>query len=60
MTKVSKNDILSVPEGGTVGFELENYKACLSARTYTYQLSRTEGLNFKTKIIGTRFFITRV
>ena len=60
MAKVSKKDILGVPEGGTVGFELEDYRACLSARTYAYQLAKVEGLKFKTKIIGTRFFLTRV
>lgn len=60
MTKVSKKDILGVPKGSTFVFELDNVKACLSARAYAYELAKVEGFKVKTQIIGTRFCLTRV
>ena len=60
MAKVSKKDIMSIPQGTTIVFELEDMRACLSARAYAYQLAKVEGFKVKTQIIGTRFCLTRV
>lgn len=59
MEKVSKQDIMTIPLGDTCHFEMDTYKACLSARAYCYQLARSENFVARVSINGNRVSITR-